>query len=212
MINLKKFTFNPVGVNAYLLWDETNLAALIDPACFYQEEEEALTRFIEDKHLTIVQLLNTHGHFDHLMGNSFAQKRWNLVAKIHPGDLPMVAVAGEHAKWFGISMENPEDATPLLADEVISFGNAQLRVIHVPGHSPGGVAYFHQEDGILIAGDILFEGSIGRTDLPGGNHDQLITGIKEKLMSLDDEVKVFPGHGNETTIGREKWSNPFLKW
>lgn len=211
MVNIKKFTFNPVGVNAYLLWDESKEAVLIDPACFYREEEDALSRFVEEQQLKIVQLLNTHGHFDHLMGNSFAQKKWHLTCKIHPGDHFMVDQASEHAKWFGITMANPESAVALLPGEEISFGNSVLRVIHVPGHSPGGVAYYHEDAGLLIVGDILFEGSVGRTDLPGGNHAQLISGIKEKLLILNEDVKVFPGHGNATTIGRESWSNPFLK-
>lgn len=210
MLNIKKFTFNPVGVNAYLLWDATREAVLIDPACFYQEEEETLSRFVEDKQLTIKHLLNTHGHFDHLMGNSFAQGKWNLITKIHPYDLPMVDQAGEFAKWFGLSLEQPREAIALEPDAAITFGNTILKVIHVPGHSPGSVAYYHEADGILIVGDILFEGSVGRTDLPGGNHATLISGIKEKLLILDEEVKVYPGHGNATTIGREKWSNPFL--
>lgn len=210
MLNIKKFTFNPVGVNAYLLWDATNEAVLIDPACFYKEEEETLSRFVKEKQLTIKHLLNTHGHFDHLMGNSFAQEKWNLITKIHPHDLPMVDQAGEFAKWFGLSMEQPKEASALEPDAAITFGNSLLTVIHVPGHSPGSVAYYHEADGILIVGDILFEGSIGRTDLPGGNHATLISGIKEKLLILDEEVQVYPGHGNSTTIGREKWANPFL--
>jgi glyoxylase-like metal-dependent hydrolase (beta-lactamase superfamily II) len=211
MIKIKKFTFNPVGVNAYLLWDETLEAVLIDPACFYADEEEELNRFVGSQGLKIVHLLNTHGHFDHLMGNSFAEKKWGLKCRIHPADLPMVVQAREHALYFGITMPAPNEAIPFLDGEVIRFGQSELSLIHVPGHSKGSVAFYCETEGLLIVGDILFEGSVGRTDLPGGNHAQLISGIKEKLLSLDDHVKVYSGHGNETTIGRERRSNPFLQ-
>ncbi|MCL4482622.1 MAG: MBL fold metallo-hydrolase [Bacteroidetes bacterium] len=212
MINSKKFTFNPVAVNAYLLWDETKEAVLIDPACFYPEEEKELERFVEAQELKIVRLLNTHGHFDHLMGNSFAERRWGLKCRIHPGDAPMVDQARQHALLFGITMQNPSSDVELLAEgDEIHFGATALKVIHVPGHSPGGVAFYGAQDQILVVGDILFNGSVGRTDLPGGNHNQLITGIKEKLLTLGDEVKVYPGHGDETTIGWEKRTNPFLR-
>lgn len=211
MIKIKKFTFNPVGVNAYLLWDETLEAVLIDPACFDADEEDELSRFIESEELKIVHLLNTHGHFDHLMGNSFAEMKWELKCRIHPGDLPLVEQAMPHAMLFGITMPKPAMAVPLLGGEVITFGSSELKYIHVPGHSPGSVAFYNEKEGILVVGDILFEGSVGRTDLPGGNHAQLISGIKEKLLILDNTVRVYSGHGNDTTIGRERRSNPFLQ-
>ncbi len=212
MIKIKKFTFNPVSVNAYLLWDETGEAVLIDPACFYPEEEMELSHFVEQQELRIVCLLNTHGHFDHLMGNTFAEGKWGLKCRIHSGDAYMPGQARQHAQFFGITMENPPSAGELLTEgEVITFGQSAMKVIHVPGHSAGSVAFYSERDKIIVVGDILFEGSVGRTDLPGGNHTQLITGIKEKLMTLDDDVKVYSGHGNETTIGWEKRKNPFLK-
>ena len=120
--------------------------------------------------------------------------------------------AKQHAAFFGISMNNPSPDAELLSEgEIITFGNSALSVIHVPGHSPGSVAFYSEQDKMIIVGDILFAGSVGRTDLPGGNHTQLITGIKEKLLTLDDEVKVYSGHGDETTIGWEKRTNPFLQ-
>jgi len=211
MINIKKFTFNPVGVNAYLLWDETKEAVIIDPACSNRSEESVLSRFVEEQGLQVVQLLNTHGHFDHLMGNSFAETKWGLKCRIHPGDLPMVSQAKQHAMFFGISMANPAEAVALVPGEEITFGHSVLKFIHVPGHSPGSVAYHSEADQLLVVGDILFEGSVGRTDLPGGNHALLISGIKEKLLTLADDTRVFPGHGNDTMIGWEKRTNPFLK-
>lgn len=211
-MKIKKFTFNPVSVNAYLLWDETKEAVLIDPACFYPAEELELSRFIENEGLKIVHILNTHGHFDHLMGNDFASAKWNLKVKIHPGDAFMAGQARQHAVFFGITMKNPITASELLHEgDLIRFGNSSLSVIHVPGHSPGGVAFYEKESKLLVVGDILFEGSVGRTDLPGGSHELLITGIKEKLLTLDEEVVVYPGHGGHTTIGWEKRTNPYLK-
>ncbi|MEK7719400.1 MAG: MBL fold metallo-hydrolase [Bacteroidota bacterium] len=211
MINIKKFTFNPVGVNAYILWDETKEGVIIDPACSNRSEEAVLSRFVEEQGLQVVQLLNTHGHFDHLMGNSFAEMKWGLKCRIHPDDLPMVSQAKQHAMFFGISMANPAETVALVPGEEIAFGHSKLKFIHVPGHSPGSVAYYSESDQILVVGDILFEGSVGRTDLPGGNHALLISGIKEKLLTLNDGAKVYPGHGDDTTIGRERRSNPFLQ-
>lgn len=212
MIQIKKFTFNPVAVNAYLLWDETGEAVLIDPACYYADEEDELAYFIERQSLTITGLLNTHGHFDHLMGNGFASEKWNLRYKIHSGDAHMPGQAKQYATLFGITMKNPPEEMEILReDDIIEFGNSELKVIHVPGHSPGSVAFYGKEDKILIAGDIIFEGSVGRTDLPGGNQDLLISGIMEKLMVLEKDVKIFPGHGGSTTVGMEKRTNPFLR-
>lgn len=211
MIQIKKFTFNPVSVNAYLLWDETGEAALIDPACYYAEEEDELAGFVEKQDLKIVQLLNTHGHFDHLMGNGFAADKWDINFRIHAGDANMPGQAKQYASLFGISMSNPPVLVEILGEgDVIKFGHTELKVIHVPGHSPGSVAFYGEKDKILVVGDIIFEGSVGRTDLPGGNHDLLISGIKEKLLVLDSEVKIYPGHGGSTTVGWEKRTNPFL--
>jgi hydroxyacylglutathione hydrolase len=212
MIKVKKFTFNPVSVNAYLLWDETKEAVLIDPACIYQIEQKELSRFVETEALTIVRLLNTHGHFDHLMGNIFAETIWNLKCGIHSGDAILVSQAKRQAMLYGFKMTELDYPVEFLAEgELISFGQSVLKVIHVPGHSPGSVAFYGEHAKILVVGDILFEGSIGRTDLPGGNHRQLISGIKEKLLVLDDDIKVYSGHGEDTTIGWEKRMNPFLK-
>ena len=210
-MNIKKFTFNPVEVNAILLWDDTLECVIIDPACFYPHEERQLKLFIESNHLNPVRLLNTHGHFDHLMGNRFVENTWGLKSEIHKEDNYLVEQAANQSLMFGMQMSKPPLPGSFFEDgEILSFGNSTLKVIYVPGHSPGGVAFYSEADKLLIAGDILFCGSVGRTDLPRGNHEQLITGINEKLMILDPEVKVYCGHGPETTIGSEKKSNPFL--
>jgi hydroxyacylglutathione hydrolase len=210
-MNVKKFTFNPVEVNAILLWDDTLECVIIDPACYYPHEERQLKLFIETNHLKPVRLLNTHGHFDHLMGNRFVENTWNLKSEIHKEDIFLVEQAANQSSMFGISMPKPSLPGRFIEEgEVMTFGNSTLKIIFVPGHSPGSVAFYSEVDQLLIAGDILFRGSVGRTDLPGGNHQQLISGIIEKLMVLDPKVKVFCGHGPETTIGAEIKSNPFL--
>jgi hydroxyacylglutathione hydrolase len=211
-LNIKKFTFNPVEVNAIILWDETLECVFIDPACYYPEEEQQLKEFVGINKLKPVRLLNTHGHFDHLMGNHFIKKTWGLKCEIHGDDNYLVQLADKQAMNFGIEMPSPPSCGRYLQDgELIAFGNSELKVIHVPGHSPGGVAFYSEADQLLISGDILFYRSIGRTDLPMGNYNLLISGIKEKLMVLDEKVKVYCGHGPETTIGNEKRNNPYLK-
>lgn len=210
-MNIKKFTFNPVEVNAIILWDDTLECVIIDAACFYPQEEQKLKLFIETNHLKPVRLLNTHGHFDHLMGNLFVEKTWGLKTEIHKEDNYLVENASNQSLMFGMSMSKPPLPGSFFEDgDVLTFGNSLLKVIYVPGHSPGGVAFYSEADKLLIAGDILFQGSVGRTDLPKGNHQQLITGIKEKLLILDPDTKVYCGHGPETTIGEEKSFNQFL--
>jgi len=210
-MNIKKFTFNPVEVNAIVLWDDTLECVIIDPACFYSHEEEKLRLFIETLHLKPVRLINTHGHFDHLMGNGFVEKTWGIRSEIHQEDNYLVVQASNQALMFGMSMPKPPLPVAFFEDgDTITFGNSSLKVIYVPGHSPGGVAFYSEADKLLIAGDIIFNGSVGRTDLPKGNHEQLITGIKEKLLVLDPATKVYCGHGPETTIGAEKSYNQFL--
>ncbi len=210
-MNIKKFTFNPIEVNAFVLWDETLECVIIDAACFYPYEQEKLKLFIETLHLKPVKLLNTHGHFDHLLGNEFVRNTWGLSGEIHMNDKYLVEQASGQSLLFGMSIAKPPAPGHFFEDgEIIRFGNSSLKVICVPGHSPGSVAFYSETDKLLIAGDILFCGSVGRTDLPGGSHEQLISGIKEKLMILNPQVKVYCGHGPETTIGAEKDNNPYL--
>jgi len=210
-MNIKKFTFNPVEVNAIILWDDTLECVIIDPACFFPYEEQKLKLFIETLNLKPVRLLNTHGHFDHLMGNRFVEETWGLKSEIHKEDNYLVEQASAQSLMFGMSMPKPPLPGNFIEEgDILTFGNSSLKAIFVPGHSPGSVAFYSEADKLLIAGDIIFNGSVGRTDLPRGDHEQLISGIKEKLLILDPATKVYCGHGPETTIGAEKSYNQFL--
>jgi len=206
------FVFNPVQENTYIIWDETSECAIIDAGCFNQREFEELDGFIKSKNLKPVKLINTHGHFDHIFGIEQCRKTYNLNWEAHYGDNFWVEGAKEKAAMFGIPIQPvslPE--VELNHGDEIRFGNSSLKVLHVPGHSPGSVCFYEEKSKILITGDVLFNGSIGRTDLPGGDFDTLINGIKSKLLVLPDDVDVFPGHGSATTISDEKARNPYLQ-
>ncbi len=211
MLQIKKFTFNPIQENTFIVYDETNECAIIDAGCYFDYERDELDRFIEEKQLKPVRLINTHCHFDHIMGITHCRAKYHLKFESHPDEAILVDQVVEHADLFGIPVE-PVDAPDTFFQEGdrITFGNSYLQVISAPGHSPGGVAFYNPEQKILIAGDILFYGSIGRTDLPGGSYKQLTDNIKTKLLVLPDDTRVFSGHGPETTIGFEKANNPFL--
>jgi hydroxyacylglutathione hydrolase len=211
MMQIKKFTFNPVQENTFVLFDESGECAIIDAGCYFENERNELDRFIAEKQLKPVRLINTHCHFDHIMGITHCRTKYHLQFETHPDEAILIEQAAEHGDLFGIPME-PVDAPDLFFKEgdQINFGNSYLQIIEAPGHSPGGVAFYNPEQKILIAGDILFYGSIGRTDLPGGSFEQLTGNIKTKLLTLPEETIVYCGHGPETTIGFEKKNNPFL--
>lgn len=211
MITIKQFTFNSFQVNCYVLFDETKECAIIDASCYSESEKNELRKFIDENGLKPVQLLNTHCHVDHILGNHFITKIYNIYPEAHEGEKNSMEVAKEYGLCFGFEVEGPVNIEKFILDkQIIEFGNSKLEAIHVPGHSLGSICYYCENDKFLISGDVLFHNSIGRTDLPGGNYEQLITGIRTKLLTLKNEVKVFPGHGNETSIGHEKWSNPFF--
>ena len=211
MIQIKKFTFNPVQENTFVLYDETNECAIIDAGCYFDYEELQLDQFIAEKQLKPVRLINTHCHFDHIMGITYCRARYKLQLETHADEAILVEHAVDSGDRFGIPME-PVDAPDSFFKEGdrLTFGNSYLEVIESPGHSPGGVVFYNPEQKILIAGDVLFYGSIGRTDLPGGSFEQLTNNIKTKLLTLPDETIVYCGHGPETSIGFEKKNNPFL--
>ncbi len=177
--------------------------------CFAEKKE--LEDFVRAERLTVTQLWNTHCHIDHVLGNSWAIERFNLSLQIHPNEVPVLKSVEVYAPNYGFHGYEPSEAAAFLNEgQYLRVGNESIRVLFVPGHSPGHVVFYHPDSGKCIAGDTLFNGSIGRTDLPGGNHQLLLEKIKSQLFVLPPETLVFPGHGPETSIGQEKIHNPFV--
>ena len=212
-MKIKRFEFNMFPVNSYVLWDETHEAVLIDPGCYYEEEKTALKDFITNGGLTVKHLLNTHLHIDHICGKPFCEKTFGVKSESHEADLYWVEEAPKQSRMFGLRLDQvPTPPTVHLHEgHFVTFGNTRLEVIHVPGHSPGSIVFYCAADNCMFSGDVLFQGSIGRADLAGGNFDTLIEGITSKLFVLPDETIVYPGHGAPTTIGIEKTENPFFR-
>ncbi len=211
MATIKAFLNNPYQENTYLLYDETGECAIIDPGMYTAAEQDAVVNFIKAEGLKPVLLLNTHCHIDHVLGNKFVFDQYGLKPQFHKGELVVLEAMPVWSQQSGLRYElSPLPDTYLPESGSISFGNTALELIFAPGHSPAHLCFYDVQNGIVIGGDVLFRGSIGRTDLPGGNHQQLLTNIEQKLFTLPDEVVVYPGHGPETTIGREKETNPFF--
>ena len=211
MIKVEKYIVNPLQENTWLLYDETRECIIIDAGFYYRDEKEEILSVISENHLVPVKLVNTHCHFDHMLGVEFMRSHYKIPFFVHKDDLFWVEKAVEQGEMFGFNMKPvspPEGYIP--AGEPVRFGNSELQVLHVPGHSPGHVVFYAPEEKFIIAGDVLFYGSIGRTDLPGGDYSTLINGIRSVLFELPDETVVYCGHGQETTIGFEKMNNPFL--
>lgn len=208
-----KFTFNPFQENSYVVYDETKECIIIDPGCFTQNEKDQLVDFIEKNDLKPTRLINTHCHLDHIFGNRFVAEKYNLELEIHKGEIPVLEAAPMVSKNYGIPFPEPSPPASKFLEEgdLIQFGNTELDVLFTPGHSPASISFFCKKDKYLIAGDVLFQGSIGRTDLPGGDFATLITVIKNKFLPLGDDVKVYAGHMGETTIGIERMTNPYLQ-
>ncbi len=211
MIRVEKFVVGPLGENSFVLSDETGECIFIDPGFYYEEEHEEITDYILENKLKPLNITNTHCHFDHIMGVEFIREKYQIPFYAHEHDAFLIVRSKNQAEMFGFEMK-PVSPIDKFVDETdkVKFGNAEMEIIHVPGHSPGHIVFYSAENRILIAGDVLFYGSIGRTDLPGGDYQTLISGIKEKLFELPDDTKVYAGHGPETTIGFEKRNNPFL--
>ena len=212
MLSIKSFTFNPVQENTYVLYNDQRQCCIIDPGCYFDEERTALKQFIEKSGLTPVLLLNTHCHLDHVFGNKFVRDTWNLTLHIHEKEKIVLETAPIAGKTWQLPFDNYEGPLATLKEgETIKVGNDELQIRFAPGHSPGSVCFYHEAGGFVIGGDVLFNGSIGRTDLPGGDYDTLINSIQTQLFTLPDDTKVYSGHGPMTTIGIEKMNNPFVK-
>lgn len=210
MIQIQSFVFNAFQENTYVVFDETNEALVIDPGCYEKDEQEELVEFIESKELKVVKLLNTHCHIDHVLGNHFIKDKYKVNLYIHQEDEETLKSVEVYAPAYGFAQYTGALIDDFFVEgDIIEFGNSKFDIVFVPGHAPGHVAFISEEQNICIGGDVLFDGSIGRTDLPGGNFEQLIQSIHQKLFVLNDEIVIYPGHGATTTIGKEKTSNPF---
>lgn len=213
MTSVLPLTFNPVQENTYLVYDnDTRECVIFDPGCFTNAEEQQLVDTLEKHQLKPVKLINTHCHFDHVFGNAFVMKKYGLELGIHELEVPVLERGPVTVQMYGLP---PMTASPpadyfIAEGDTVTLGNNQFSVLFCPGHSPGSICFYNAADAYLIAGDVLFDGSVGRTDLPGGDHQALIGSILTKLMPLPDETVVWPGHGRPTTIGKERTSNPFL--
>ena len=212
MITIKSFEFNYFQENTFLLYDDTREAVLIDCGCCRKEEEKELTDFILENKLTLKHLLCTHLHVDHVFGNGFIYKTYGLKPEANKQDVEKLPSPDEQAKLFGLRqhVETVPVEKYIVGGEIIKFGTSELQVLTVPGHSPGSIAFYNKKNGFAIGGDALFAGSIGRTDLWGGNQEVLVAAIHDKLLSLPDETVIYPGHGPETRVIDEKFNNPYL--
>jgi glyoxylase-like metal-dependent hydrolase (beta-lactamase superfamily II) len=207
-----KFTFNPFQENTYILFDESKECVIIDPGCYYPNEFKELKSFVEDNGLWPVAIVNTHCHIDHMLGVQDCIDEWNLPFIGHEKEQLNLDRLEFQAQMFGLPLKatSPEFSRCLKEGDEYAFGNSTLKVLFVPGHSPGHLAFYSEKDKLLISGDVLFRGSIGRTDLPGCNHEDLISNIKDKVFQLPTETIVLAGHMENTSIGFEKETNPFF--
>lgn len=211
MLNVKFFTFNPFEENTYVLHDDTGQCLIIDAGCYESHEQRELSFYIEKNNLKPVMLLNTHCHIDHVLGNRHVADKYKLVPVIPQGELELLRATTVYGPAYGIKIDpSPEPEKFLHDNDVITFGNTQLKCLLTPGHSPASMCFYNQAAKILIGGDVLFYRSIGRTDLPGGNHQQLLQSIRTRLFTLPGDVIVYPGHGIKTTIADEMKLNPFV--
>ena len=211
MITLKNFIFNDYQVNTYLLFDESNDCIIIDAACSAEIEKKQLSDFIESKKLNIISQYDTHCHIDHILGNNFVKEKYHIELGVHEDSQQLIERASYYADYLGFKLDKVVEPSIFLKDgDIIKFGNSVLEVFYTPGHAAGSLCFYSKEQNFVITGDVLFQGSIGRTDLPTGNFQTLINSIKTKLLVLYNKTIVYPGHGPSTSIGFEKKHNQFL--
>ncbi len=211
-MEIKQFVFNLLRENTYLIWDETKEAAIIDAGMQFNKEKEIIKEFIEENDLKLVAVYNTHLHLDHQFGNKFIYDTYGVKPIAGKDDEFLLGTIQEAAaKWGMPYNEEPQDLAGYITDNmVLKFGNTELQAFHTPGHSPGSHSLYNAKAGVIFTGDVLFNGSIGRSDFEMGNYNDLMTSIQERLLVLPDETVVYSGHGQATTIGEERKSNPFL--
>ncbi|MGB0525010.1 MAG: MBL fold metallo-hydrolase [Flammeovirgaceae bacterium] len=210
MIEIKQFTFNPFAENTYLLFDETKACVIIDPGCYEKQEQQELLDYITKKELNVEKVINTHCHIDHVLGNKFCKDTFQVDVLIPPKEEQVLRSVSVYAPIYGFANYQEIPADGFLPEEgEFKFGNSSLKILFVPGHAPGHLAFYAAEQKFCVSGDVLFQGSIGRTDLPGGDHDTLIRSIRTMLFTLPEDTTIYCGHGPRTTIAFEKKHNPF---
>ncbi|MBS3806406.1 MAG: MBL fold metallo-hydrolase [Bacteroidales bacterium] len=211
MIDIQTFVFNPFQENTYLVSDSSLKCIVIDPGCHFEAERQQLVSYINNKQLQPQVIVHTHGHIDHVMGINFLKEYYHIQAIMHPADLKVLRSSKDFAGMVGLEIDQPSDPEQHTGDnETLEFGESRFQILHVPGHSPGSIALYNHQEGIVFSGDVLFRRGMGRTDLMGGNYNTLVESIQNKLFTLPDETIVYPGHGETTTIGEEKRQNPVL--
>lgn len=211
-MHIQSFTFNPFSENTYVLYDETGECIILDPGCAFPDEEAELSQFIAAKNLTVKNVLLTHAHVDHIFGCDYVCKTYNVGITMHKDDHFFLQRGPQIGMMYGFPVkEAPEPEAYLNEGDTFTVGNTTLTVLHTPGHSPGSITFIHTDSKSILSGDVLFQGSIGRPDLPGGNLEILLDNIRTKLFILPDDFQVFSGHGPVTTIGIEKKFNPYFK-
>lgn len=212
-MRIKSFTFNPFQENTFIIYDDTKECIIIDPGFYEENEKNEFISFINKNNLTPTKLINTHCHIDHILGNDFVTKEWNLNINIHEKESEILEKSKEVATMYGFNRYiYPNQEVSFISEKnKIRFGSTKLNILFVPGHSPGHICLYNKKEKSLISGDVVFQGSIGRTDLPGGNYDMLMHSIVKKILPLPHEVQIYPGHGPVTNLGFEKEHNPFLQ-
>ena len=212
MTTVQSFEVNYFSENTYIVYDETKEGVIIDCGCMNKEEQQLISRFVSEQQLTLKRYLCTHLHLDHIFGNQFVWKQYGLKPESSKADVEGLPSPIDQAKAFRLPLAIQEVAVEhfLAGGQIVQFGKTQLEVISVPGHSPGGLAFYNRKNGFVIVGDSLFAGSIGRTDLWGGSQELLQAALRDRILSLPDETIVYPGHGPETRVIDEKFSNPYL--
>ena len=211
-LHVHVLTFNPFQENTYIISAPSGECIIIDPGCFDQGERDELTQTIKDLGLKPVRLINTHCHIDHILGNAFVAKTWGLGLEIHKGEIPVLESGLMVSGMYGVPYDPSPKPSSFLneGDEIVLDGHV-MKILFTPGHSPASICFYNMADGWVIGGDVLFYESIGRTDLPGGDHATLLKSIREQLFVLPSETIVYPGHGPSTKIGYEKMFNPFMQ-
>ncbi len=210
-MNIKIFTFNPFQENTYVLYDDSKQCVIVDAGCYEQHEQDELVNFVESNELKVDKILSTHGHIDHVLGNHFCTKHFGVSLYVYEKDVAQHESVKNYSMMYGFGgyvEKAPDEIIPIDQKE-ITFGNTTLKILFTPGHAAGHIVFYHEPTKQLIGGDVLFQRSIGRTDLPGGDFDTLINSIHNVVFPLGDDVVVYPGHGPSTTVGEEKIYNPF---